>query len=60
MTFSDRVKDDYMANRQLRDVMRSKRRAAKSIDISNSGKNINNILETRTHACNKKAQVFCN
>ena len=45
MIISDRVKDDYMANRQLRDVMRSKRKAAKSMDISNSGKNISNIVK---------------
>ena len=33
----DRAKDDYSANRQLRDAMRLKRKASKSVEISNSG-----------------------
>ena len=34
----DRAKDDYSANRRLRDALRSKRKVAKNIEISNAGK----------------------
>ena len=37
LTHLDRAKDDYAANRQLRDAMRLKRKASKALELSNTG-----------------------
>ena len=37
LTYLDRAKDDYAANRQLRDAMRLKRKASKALELSNTG-----------------------